>query len=234
MAKLLAKPPTPIGSGADGQPADPPAAPAAATEGLRLSQALALYLTPPSKKRRLRTRGRRDTAAVVQFAVDFLGDPVFESITLQDWQRLDEAMTDIPHPKGIPDTHRGSLFQRYQYAKDHGWTGLTRATITTILDRYHYGLNKFLSWAIKEHVYLGQQPKFECVDEENTSALPRDGFDDHELLALISLPLFTGCADGHRIWQPGKYFVQTHLYWAYLILDPERHAARRSRSASMH
>jgi integrase len=195
-----------------------PLAPAPDTAGPLLSEALKAYLAPPGAKRRLKTRGRRDTAAIVQFAIDFLGDPTFDSITLKDWNRLDEAMTDIPAPKGVPKSHRSSLFLRYQYAQTRGWKGLTRLTITTILDRYHYGLNKFLSWAIKEHVYLGQQPKFECVDEENTSALPRDGFDDHELLALISLPLFVGCADAHRIWQPGKYFVQTHLYWAYLIL----------------
>ena len=218
MAKLTGNSPTSAAVG--GQPADrpAPAAPAAATEGLRLSQALALYLAPPGKKRRRKTRGRADTAAIVQFAVDFFGDPVFESITLQDWQRLDEAMTDIPAPKGVPKSHRGSLFRRYQCAQMHGWKELTRVTITTILERYHYGLNKFLSWAIEQHLYLGQQPTFECVDDENTSALPRDGFDDHELLALIGLPLFTGSAGSHRIWQPGHYFVQTHLYWAYLIL----------------
>jgi len=46
----------------------PPLAPA---EGLRLSQALARYLAPPGKKRRRQTRGRADTAGVVQCAIDF-------------------------------------------------------------------------------------------------------------------------------------------------------------------
>jgi integrase len=56
------------------------------------------------------------------------------------------------------------------------------------------------------------------MDEENTSALPRDAFEDEELIALISLPLFTGCAGAHRIWIQGKYYIQNSLYWAYLIL----------------
>jgi hypothetical protein len=29
---------------------------------------------------------------------------------------------------------------------------------------YHLGLNKFIDWAIKEKLYLGDKPKFECVD----------------------------------------------------------------------
>ena len=219
VAKQVAMTPAPTGAAAGGQPADPPApaTPAAATEVLRLSQALALYLAPPGKKRARKTRGRRDTAAIVQFAIDFLGDPVFDSITLQDWKQLDEVMTDIPKPKNIPDTER-SLFARYQYARRHGWKDLTRASVTTIEKRYHDGLQKFIHWAIDENLYLGKPPKFECVDPENTAALPRDAFDDDELIALISLPLFTGCAGSHRIWKQGKYFLQSHVYWGYLIL----------------
>jgi len=136
---------------------------------------------------------------------------------VQDWQRLDEALTDIPLRKNIPDTER-SLFARYQYAQKHGWKDLSRVSVTTIEKRYHDGLEKFLHWAIDESLYLGKPPKFECIDELNTAALPRDAFDDDELIALISLPLFTGCAGAHRIWKPGKYFVQNHIYWGYLIL----------------
>ena len=88
VAKQVSKPPAPTGAAVGGQPADPPAAP----EGLRLSQARALYLAPPGKKRMHKTKGRADTAAVVQFAVDFFSDPVFDSITTADWDRLDEAL----------------------------------------------------------------------------------------------------------------------------------------------
>jgi integrase len=144
-----------------------------------------------------------------------LGDTV--SITTADWDRLDEPLTDIPLPKNLPNTAR-SLFAHYQYAQKHGWEDFSRVSVTTINDRYHYGLGRFLGWAIKEHVYLGERPRFECIDEENTAALPRDAFDDEELIALISLPLFNGCAGINRVWTPGNYFVQSHLYWGYLIL----------------
>jgi integrase len=201
-------------------PADtaaPPLAPALGTDNLRLSEALKLYLAPPGQKRARRVRGRADTAAIVQFAVDFLGDPPLEKITLKDWNRVDEAMTDIPHTKGLPNSCR-SLFKRYEYAQKHGWKNLSRVSVTTIEKRYHDGLDKFIHWAIDQDIYAGKPPKFECLDGENTAALPRDAFDDDELIALISLPLFTGCARSHRIWVKGEYFVQNHLYWGYLIL----------------
>jgi len=41
----------------------------------------------------------------------------------------------------------------------------TRNSVTTIKRGYHLGLNKFIDWAIKEKLYLGEKPKFECVDE---------------------------------------------------------------------
>jgi integrase len=31
------------------------------------------------------------------------------------------------------------------------------------------------------------------------------------------LPLFTGCLSRTRIWKPGQYFIQSDLYWAYII-----------------
>ena len=208
----------PTDDAAAAQRADPPApTTAAATEGLRLSQALALYLAPPSKKRMHKTKGRADTVGVIQFAVEFFGDPVFDSIATADWDRLDEAMTDIPHTKGLPGDCR-SLFARYRYAQDHGWQDLTRVTITTVEKRYHYGLEKFLKWAAKEELYRRELPKFICIDENNKTALPRDAFDNKELIALISLALFTGCAGVNRIWTPGKYFVQSHIYWGYLVM----------------
>jgi len=115
-----------------------PLAPAPDAARPRLSEVLKLYLAPPHKKRAGETRGRPDTAPIVQFAVDFLKDPVFDGITEENWKKLDEAMTDIPHPKGVPDDHR-SLFQRYQYAKETGWDELSRVTITTVVKGYHYG-----------------------------------------------------------------------------------------------
>jgi integrase len=47
--------------------------------------------------------------------------------------------------------------------------------------------------------------------------LPRDAFDDDELLKLLRMPLFTGCKNRVHVWQPGGYFVQSHIYWGFLI-----------------
>jgi integrase len=203
-------------------PALVPTAPAQAAEvstvtGAKLSQALALYLEPQGKKRRHLAKGRQDDAGTVRFAIDFLEDPLFDAVTPQDWKRLDEAMTDIPNRKNIPEAHRGSLHMRYLYAQKHGWLKLLRASITTVKG-YQGKMSKFVAWAIKENLYHGKAPKFECIDEDNLAALPRDAFDDAELIKLISLPLFTGCANAFRVFKSGKYFLQTHIYWGYLIL----------------
>jgi integrase len=49
------------------------------------------------------------------------------------------------------------------------------------------------------------------------ASLPRDAFEDEELLTLFRLPLFTGCRNRLHIWKPGNYFFQSHIYWGYLI-----------------
>lgn len=189
-----------------------------ATAGPKMSETLARFLAPPRKKLKHKTKGHADAAAIVQFAIDLLGDPPLDAVTLDDWDRVDEALPDIPHPRNIPQDHRGSLYARYCYAQKSGWDALTRAAVTTIKNRYRVGLHKFIAWAIKEKIYHGPTPKFECIDENNLAPLPRDAFEDGELLRLISLPLFTGCMSAHRIWKPGKYFIQNHIYWGYLIL----------------
>jgi hypothetical protein len=79
-------------------------------------------------------------------------------------------------------------------------------TETTIKGRYRYGLSKFIDWAIDKKLYPGPRPTFVCIDPENLAALPRDAFEDAELLELLRLPLFTGCAGPHRIWSPGRYW----------------------------
>lgn len=37
------------------------------------------------------------------------------------------------------------------------------------------------------------------------------------MLKIFRLPLFTGCLSRTSIWQPGRYFIQNELYWAYLL-----------------
>jgi hypothetical protein len=57
--------------------------------------------------------------------------------------------------------------------------------------------------SIQEKHYLGPRPTFECIDPENLAPLPRDAFDDEELLTLLKQPLFTGCKNRMHVWQPG-------------------------------
>jgi integrase len=183
-----------------------------------MSVARDLYLAPPDRKKAHLSKGRSETAAIVQFAIDLLNDPPLHSVSKDDWDKLDLALPDIPHPRNLPDDAGSSLYARYCYAQKHGWDGISRVTETTIKGRYRYGLYKFIDWAIDKKLYPGPRPTFVCIDPQNLAALPRDAFEDAELLDLLRLPLFTGCAGLHRIWTPGRYFVQNHLYWAYLIL----------------
>jgi integrase len=130
---------------------------------------------------------------------------------------LDEALTDIPKTRNIPREQAQTLFQRFKYAEQHGWSKLTRVTEKTIKARYWTGLYKFIDWAIAEKFYRGPRPQFECVDPDNMASLPRDAFEDQELLKLLSLPLFTGCRNRSHTWKPGKFFAQTAIYWGFLI-----------------
>jgi len=41
------------------------------------------------------------------------------------------------------------------------------------------------------------------------ASMPRDSFEDEELLSLLRLPLFTGCRNRVHIWKPGNYFIQS-------------------------
>lgn len=183
----------------------------------RISVLLQEFLRPPGRKRQHKMKGRGEAEAVVQFAIDFLGDPRMNELTAEQWKLLDEALPDIPNRDKIPAEFSKSLFQRYKYAETHGWSELTRVTTTTVKSRYWGGLHKFIDWTIQEKLYRGPRPTFECIDPENLAPLPRDAFDDAELLALLKLPLFTGCKNRVHVWQAGGYFVQSHIYWGFLI-----------------
>ncbi|MEH2506838.1 integrase [Bradyrhizobium sp. AZCC 1578] len=220
VAKRFTSVPTPRAEPQQLQSAAPETRADAETAGLagkRMSEALAEFMKPADRKRQHRTRGRNEAQAVVQFAVDFFGDPFFKEITATDWKRLDEALPDIPKTKNIPGKQGRRLIDRLNYAKQHGWSKLTRLTEKNIKSRYWGGLYKFIDWAIAERLYAGQRPTFECIDPLNMASLPRDAFEDTELLALLRLPLFTGCRNRLHIWQPGNYFVQSHIYWGFLI-----------------
>jgi integrase len=162
-------------------------------------------------------KGRGEAEAVVQFAIDFLGDPRMNELTEDKWKLLDEALPDIPKRNKIPVGSSKTLFERYKYAETHGWSDLVRVSVKSVKSRYWGGLYKFVDWAIQEKHYLGPRPKFECIDPDNLVSLPRDAFDDDELLTLLKQPLFTGCKNRAHVWKPGKYFVQSDIYWGFLI-----------------
>ena len=137
-----------------------------------MSVAAAEFLQPADRKRQRRTKGRSEAEPVIRFAVEFLGDPVFNYLTPDDWKRLDEALTDIPKTKAIPREYANTLFARFKYAEQHGWADLTRITEKTIKAKYWGGLYKFIDWAIAEKIYRRPRPEFECIDPEIWRACP--------------------------------------------------------------
>lgn len=199
------------------RPEGKPTAEITTTAGTRVSAALAEFLKPVDPKRRHTTKGRYEAEPVIKFAIQFLGDPRFCDLTTEDWKRLDEALTDIPKTKNIPAETAATLFGRFEYARQNGWDKHTRITQKTLKSKYWGGLYKFVDWAIAEKIYGGPRPKFECIDPNNMASLPRDAFEDSELLALFALPLFTGCRNRTHVWKPGNYFVQSAIYWGFLI-----------------
>src|SRR3979490_2123149 len=70
--------------------------------GPTMSAARDLYLAPPDRKKAHLSKGRAETAAIVQFAIDFLNDPPLHSVSQDDWDKLDLALPDIPHPPDLP------------------------------------------------------------------------------------------------------------------------------------
>jgi integrase len=182
-----------------------------------MSDVLAEFLKPLDRKRKHTAKGRGEAEPVIQFAIDFLDNPRMDELTDAKWKQLDEALPDIPNRDNIPRRFAKTLFQRYKYAEETKWSQLERVTTTTIKSRYWAGLYKFVDFAIAEKHYCGPRPKFVCIDPENLAPLPRDAFDDDELLTLLRLPLFTGCKNRVHVWQPGRYFVQSHIYWGFLI-----------------
>ncbi|WP_244485510.1 site-specific integrase [Bradyrhizobium tropiciagri] len=189
----------------------------AASSSERMSVPLQEFLRPAGRKRQHKMKGRGEAESVVQFAIDFLGDPRMNELTEEKWKLLDDALPDIPNRENIPAESSKSLFKRYKYAETHGWSELVRVTTTTIKSRYWGGLYKFIDWAIQEKHYRGSRYTFVCIDPENLAPLPRDAFDEEELLTLLKQPLFTGCKNKLHVWQTGGCFVQSHIYWGFLI-----------------
>ncbi|WP_157096073.1 hypothetical protein [Methylosinus sp. R-45379] len=84
--------------------------------------------------------------------------------------------------------------------------------------RYQTQLRHFYQWLIEHNLYCGPPPKFNGKSDEVFADLPRDRLVDEEVIRLVSAALFTGCDGPQRLWQKGKYFIQSDLYWIFLIL----------------
>jgi integrase len=159
-----------------------------------------------------------DVELYAQFLIDFLGDRHPNDYTKRDWDELSAAICNIPDRPGLPAEFKNPLISRYRFAESHGWAGLKRLSETTIKDRYFSALNRLFNYLIDGDVYTNnKKPKFKLVGNENLVPLPRDSFTDEEVIALISMALFTGCAENNT-WETGTYYCQNHIYWAYLIL----------------
>ncbi|MGB3487581.1 MAG: hypothetical protein WBA62_05725 [Xanthobacteraceae bacterium] len=64
---------------------------------------------------------------------------------------------------------------------------------------------------------MGPEPTFTYLSPENLVSLERDSFEQNEVLKIFRMPLLAGCLSRARIWQPGDYFIQNNLYWAYIL-----------------
>ncbi|WP_416064599.1 tyrosine-type recombinase/integrase [Rhizobium sp. ZK1] len=155
---------------------------------------------------------------VVNFMIDEFSDPKVSEITAEMTASLNKMLVDIPDRPNIPKEECVSLSSRYRYAAAHGWTDLKRLTEARIRNGYHASLSKFFDWLIERRYFRLPKPVFNYISPENLVSLPRDAFRTEELEEIISQPLFTGCDGKDRIWKPGRFFVQSHLYWAYVLL----------------
>lgn len=183
---------------------------------MRFSQALAEYLEEDIRNGR-NADARSIVELIVQFLIDVMDDPFLHEFDEDAARRLDDMMPEIPNRKNIPRAHCVSLSARYFYAKEHGWEGLERLTEMRIRNHYHDALSRFFAWAIEKGHYPHRKPAFEKTSPENLVSLQRDAFKPDEVKRIFSQPLFTGCKSDTRHWEPGKYLIQNHLYWGYVL-----------------
>jgi len=163
-------------------------------------------------------RANSDVAPMIRFMIDLVGDKTLDALTRGDIKRVNEGLPEIPTRKNIPVEHVGSLHARYLYAKANGWGQLERLTTTTIKNRYHSGLRRFFSYLRTNDFWDGDLPRFDIVTAQNMTPLPRDKFQDSELIELVSQPLFKGCRNQHQVWTAGDVYVQNFIYWGFLMV----------------
>lgn len=183
----------------------------------RFSEAEAEYYKENEKLGRS-ADGRQDVRLIVQFLIDRFGDIHVKSFTKEHVELLDSMLPHIPDRNNIPREFCASLATRYDYAQQHGWDNLKRLTEARLRKGYHSSLSKFFGWLITKGYYKDDKPIFNEVDGKNLVSLPRDSFDYEEVKEIFSQPLFQGCKTPSSIWKSGTYFVQSHIYWGYILL----------------
>lgn len=169
------------------------------------------------RKRHGDDRARSETGPIVAFMLDLLGNKRPAAYSHEEFRTLNLEIPNIPTRKNIPNAIGRSLHARYLHALNNPLAPLEKATKTTIRNNYHSGLNRFFGW-LHANGLMTIKPALNMVTQQNRASLPRDSFDDDEVLAILRLPLFTGCHSHERIWTEGKYLIQGSVYWTYLIL----------------
>ena len=186
-------------------------------EDLQLSKAVARFLNSEFERRK-NHKSDSTLRPILEFLVGFLSDPLLCEISREDLSRVDAALPEIPHLIGTTMALRKDLYARYLKARTAPWKGMRRNSETTLRLRYQRPLRIFFEWSVEQKFFAAPAPKFDGASDELFAVMPRDKFEDDEILRLIEAPLFTGCAGRNRAWQKGPYFYQGELYWIFLIL----------------
>jgi integrase len=225
-AVLAVLPPAPVAASSPSTFASPAigAPVASGDKRSRLSEVLARFLKLREGEDGDRSAAN-DIAPIVQFAVDLWQDPCLQEVGPDQIVQLKQAMPEIPTTEGLPADKR-SLFQRWSIAKECNYVlvncegkniKLTRVSESTLRKRYRTGLNTFWKFLIDNGYVSGPAPDFSSSSKKNPPAVERDAFQEDELLAFLSRPLFTGCESISRTWKVGRFFCQTFFYWTVLI-----------------
>ena len=192
---------------------------------LKLSDAKEQCLAHHKKKKK-NDRQRDVVEPVIDFMIWYYKDPDVLNLTPANIKEFVKLLPLIPNRNSVPAPQRNSFMGRYCYGQEdvvvEGKTikrleTLVRLTKSTIDGGHLVGIRSVFNYLKDECDWPYKVPKLSVDCDELLSPLPRDAFDEKEILKIITMPLFTGCSSKERIWQPGKYFVQNGLYWGYLI-----------------
>ncbi len=180
-----------------------------------------------SDRRKIDADGRAEdnVAPIIRFVISLLSDPSLTELRGDNLRKLREAMSDIPTNFGFKIEER-DLYTRWRIARECNFrrTGedgrqvaLVRVSKSTLNNRYGAGLRAMWAWAKGLDTSLGDPPNFSAATADNPGKGKRDAFRPQELIRLVSIPLFQGCARPPLIWKEGLFFYQNYFYWSVLI-----------------